>query len=117
MKTMLLAPFAAAVFSFLISFALAEQNVAKVASEKSESVAVKIDNFTFNPAEITVPAGTTVTWKNADDIPHAVAAVDQAFRSKAMDTDEEYSFTFEKPGAYEYFCSIHPHMKGKVIVK
>ncbi len=78
---------------------------------------VHIDNFTFSPQEISVPRGGTVTWVNDDDIPHALAASDKAFRSKAMDTDEQFSFTFNKPGTYAYFCSLHPHMQGKVIVR
>jgi amicyanin len=78
---------------------------------------VRIDNFTFTPAEVTVPAGTAVTWVNGDDIPHTVAASDNSFRSKVMDTDQQYSFTFTNPGTYEYFCALHPHMHGKVIVK
>ena len=78
---------------------------------------VLIRNFTFTPAEITVAPGTTVTWTNGDDIPHTVTATNKAFRSKAMDTDQHYSFTFTAPGTYEYFCSLHPQMQGKVIVK
>ncbi|MGZ5948283.1 MAG: cupredoxin domain-containing protein [Caulobacteraceae bacterium] len=81
------------------------------------SAAVNIDNFTFGPAALTVPVGTTVTWSNRDDIPHTVVAVDKSFRSKVLDTDEKFSFTFAKAGTYDYFCSIHPHMTGKVVVK
>jgi amicyanin len=78
---------------------------------------VTIDNFTFSPPAVTVAAGTTVTWTNNDDIPHTVRAVDGSFHSKAMDSDDKYSFTFTKPGVYSYFCSLHPKMVGKVIVK
>ena len=81
------------------------------------AAAVGIDNFTFNPQRITVKAGTTVTWTNKDDIPHAVVASASAFRSKALDTDDSYSFTFTTPGTYEYFCSLHPHMTGTVVVE
>lgn len=77
---------------------------------------VKIDNFTFGPAAITVRAGDTVTWINEDDIPHTVVADDHSFKSKVLDTDERFSFTFTKPGQYAYFCSLHPHMTGKVVV-
>jgi len=80
-------------------------------------VAVTIDNFTFGPPTTTVAVGTTVTWTNNDDIPHTVRAVDGSFRSKAMDTADSYSFTFTKPGVYSYFCSLHPKMVGKVVVK
>lgn len=98
-----------------VQTAFAEERVA--ANAPAPSPAVRIDNFTFTPAEITVPAGTAVTWINGDDIPHTVAATNNAFRSKVLDTDQQYSFTFAKPGTYEYFCSLHPHMQGRVIVK
>jgi len=78
---------------------------------------IKIDNFTFGPADTTVPVGATVTWVNGDDIPHTVVAVDKSFKSKVLDTDEKFSFTFTKAGTYAYFCSIHPHMTGKVVVR
>jgi plastocyanin len=78
---------------------------------------VKIDNFSFGPATLTVAAETTVTWTNRDDIPHTVVSDDKAFKSKVLDTDEKFSFTFTKPGTYGYFCSIHPKMTGKVVVQ
>jgi plastocyanin len=81
------------------------------------AVEVRIDNFSFGPAALTVPAGTTVTWTNRDDIPHTVVSNDGAFKSKVLDTDERFSFTFSKPGTYPYFCSIHPKMTGKVVVQ
>ena len=79
--------------------------------------AVTIDNFSFSPASITVPAGTTLTWTNHDDIPHTVVSDDQKFKSKALDTDDKFSFTFTEPGTYSYFCSIHPKMVAKVVVE
>jgi len=79
--------------------------------------AVTIDNFSFSPASITVPVGTTLTWTNRDDIPHTVVSNDKKFKSKALDTDEKFSFTFTEPGTYPYFCSIHPKMVGKVVVE
>jgi len=78
---------------------------------------VHIDNFSFTPAEITVAPGTAVTWVNRDDIPHTVVASKLTFRSKALDTDQQYFFIFTAPGTYGYFCSLHPYMKGTVIVK
>jgi plastocyanin len=78
---------------------------------------IKIDNFTFGPAELTVPVGTTVMWANRDDIPHTVVSTDKAFKSKVLDTDEKFSFTFSTPGTFPYFCSIHPKMTGKVVVQ
>ena len=87
------------------------------ASAAPAPVTVTIGNFVFGPEALSVPVGTTVTWVNGDDIPHTVVAVDKSFRSKVLDTDDKYSFTFAKAGTYAYFCSIHPHMTGKVIVK
>ncbi len=78
---------------------------------------VTIGNFTFGPMRVTVPVGGQVTWVNGDDVPHTVVAVGLAFRSKPIDTDERFSFTFSKPGVYKYFCSLHPKMTGTVIVK
>lgn len=83
-----------------------------------KDVKITIDNFTFSPPEITVPVGAVVTWVNHDDIPHSVVAGDKkTFRSKALDTDDSYSFTFTAAGDFSYFCGLHPHMTGKVIVK
>jgi plastocyanin len=79
--------------------------------------AVSIENFAFAAPTITVAAGTTVKWTNNDDIPHTVRAVDGSFHSKALDTADSYAFTFAKPGVYSYFCSLHPKMVGKVVVK
>jgi amicyanin len=87
------------------AFAAQEENV------------VTIDNFTFTAPELTVAAGTTVKWINHDDIPHTVVDKNKAFRSKALDTDGSYSFTFASAGTYDYFCGLHPHMQGKIIVK
>jgi amicyanin len=77
---------------------------------------VKIANFTFDPPTLTVKAGTTVTWVNADDIPHVVSEKDGKFRSSALDTDDKFSQTFSAAGTVEYFCAIHPHMTGKIVV-
>jgi plastocyanin len=81
------------------------------------NVAVKIDNFVFAPQAITVPVGTTVTWTNSDDIPHTTVSTDGVFKSKVMDTDEKFSYTFTKAGTYSYFCSVHPKMTGQIVVK
>jgi plastocyanin len=78
---------------------------------------VKIDNFTFTPPAITVSAGTTVHWVNHDDLPHTVVSDDKSFKSKTLDTNDEFTLTFTKPGTYSYFCSIHPKMTGKVVVQ
>jgi plastocyanin len=78
---------------------------------------VKIDNFSFTPATITVKVGTQITWTNADDIPHTVVSNDLSFKSKVLDTDEKFTLTASKPGTFPYFCSIHPRMIGKVVVE
>jgi len=78
---------------------------------------VKIDNFSFGPGTVTVSVGTTVTWTNRDDIPHTVVSTDRVFKSKVLDTDENFSFTFNKTGTFTYFCSVHPKMTGKVVVQ
>lgn len=79
---------------------------------------IKIDNFAFSPETLAVPVGTTVEWINRDDIPHTVVSDDRnTFKSKALDTDEKFSFTFTKAGTYPYFCSVHPKMTGKVVVQ
>jgi plastocyanin len=83
----------------------------------SSEVAVKIDNFSFSPATITVAAGTTIRWTNRDDIPHTVVSEDKTFKSKVLDTDEQFTYTFTKPGTYSYFCSIHPKMTAKIVVQ
>ena len=80
-------------------------------------VTVKITDFTFNPPTLTVGVGTVVTWTNEDDAPHTVNATTQAFKSGALDTDETFSFTFTKPGTYQYFCALHPHMTGTIVVE
>src|ERR1700686_1141126 len=89
------------------------------AQQKASSMEVKVDNFSFGPATLTVPVGTEVTWTNRDDIPHTIVSTDdpKAFKSKVLDTDEKFSFPFSKAGTYPYFCSIHPKMTGKVIVQ
>src|ERR1700692_612232 len=99
------------------SIAVTRPGVAK-AGDQPSSAEVKIDNFSFGPASLTVAAGTTVTWKNNDDVPHTVVSDDKTtFRSKALDTDDKFSYTFTKPGTYNYFCSVHPKMIAKVVVQ
>lgn len=87
-----------------------------VAPAGAAEVKVGIDNFTFNPKMVTVKAGDTVTWTNKDDIPHTVADPG-AFKSKALDTGDSFSFTFTTPGSFDYFCSLHPHMTGRIVVE
>jgi plastocyanin len=91
--------------------------IARAAEEQNATASITIDNFSFTPKEITVAAGTTVTWVNHDDVPHTVVSPDKKFRSKALDTDDQFSFTFTDAGTYNYFCSVHPVMTAKIIVK
>ena len=81
--------------------------------------AVNIDNFAFSPAELTVPVGTTVVWTNRDDIPHTVTAAEtpRLFKSETLDTDDHFSYRFDHPGRFAYFCSLHAHMQGVIVVK
>jgi len=78
---------------------------------------VKIDNFTFGPQALTVLVGTTVTWTNSDDIPHTSVSTEGVFKSKVLDTDEKFSYTFTKAGTYPYYCTIHPKMTGTIVVQ
>jgi plastocyanin len=83
---------------------------------QAEEIKVTIDNFTFSPAELKLKVGDTVTWTNHDDIPHTVVSAGK-FRSKTMDTDNTFTFTFTSAGDYKYFCSLHPHMTGMIKVE
>jgi len=99
-----------------IRIAVAAFMASHMGSARCAESMVTIDNFTFAPAKLTVKVGDTVTWKNHDDIPHTVVSAGK-FRSKTMDTDDSYSFTFTATGDYTYFCSLHPHMTGTIKVE
>jgi plastocyanin len=102
----------------VLGLALAGFAGTTAAGQNSAAPQITIDNFSFAPPTLTVAAGTEVTWVNHDDIPHTVVSEDKTtFKSRALDTDEKFSFTFSKPGTYTYFCSIHPKMTAKVIVQ
>jgi len=105
---------APAMIAIVLLAGLIKANAQQAASAAPE---VKIDNFSFAPAMLTVAVGTTVTWTNRDDIPHTVVSADGVFKSKARDTDEKFSYTFAKAGTYPYYCSIHPKMTGKIVVQ
>ena len=90
---------------------------AQAAAPAGNVVEVKVDNFSFSPQTITIKPGTTVIWTNRDDIPHTVVSDDKVFKSKVLDTDEKFTYTFDKAGNFPYFCSVHPKMTGKVIVQ
>ena len=101
----------------LLAAALPELTAAGEAATAASSATVTIDNFAFAPPTLTVTAGTTVTWKNEDDSPHRIGDKNGMFKSAALDTDDTFSQTFATPGEYEYFCSIHPYMTGKIVVR
>lgn len=105
-----------------LAFGLSKSNQARPATNgqntSSGQYQVKIDNFSFGPANLTVPVGATVTWINQDDVPHTVVSTDgKDIKSPVLDTDQKFTHTFAQAGTYAYYCSIHPKMTGKVIVQ
>ena len=92
--------------------------IVRVRAAGPAEAAAGIDNFTFSPASLSVAKGTKVTWTNHDDIPHTVtsAATPRLFHSGPLDTGDSFGFTFDAPGEYKYFCALHPHMQGTVLV-
>src|SRR5580700_1637400 len=104
-RSVSIAGLAAALVLGTLGFGAGQKSYVASAQEKMSMMEVKIDNFTFGPATLTVTAGTTVTWTNKDDIPHTVVSTDGVFKSKVLDTDEKFTFTFSKAGNYPYFCS------------
>ena len=118
-RSVWIAGLAAAMIAMMLLSAASPNSAANAQQVAPAMADVKIDNFSFGPATVTVAVGTTVTWTNRDDIPHTVVSTDdpKAFKSKVMDTDEKFSYTFAKPGTYSYFCSVHPKMTGKVVVQ
>jgi plastocyanin len=118
-RSVLIAGLAAVVMVAMVLLVAGSPNVTANTQQAAAATEVKIDNFSFGPGVLTVAVGTTVTWINHDDIPHTVVSTDdpKAFKSKVLDTDEKFSYTFAKPGSYPYFCSVHPKMTGKVVVQ
>ncbi|HZC23284.1 MAG TPA: cupredoxin family copper-binding protein [Candidatus Binatia bacterium] len=100
-----------------VALMIASPNLQANADQPTAMADVKIDNFSFGPQSLTVKVGTIVTWTNRDDIPHTVVSSDGVFKSKARDTDESFSYKFDKAGTYPYFCSLHPKMTGQVVVQ
>jgi plastocyanin len=100
-----------------VSVSAKNRSVAVTPQAQNQVIEVRIDNFSFGPQAITVAVGTTVTWTNRDDIPHTVVSTEGVFKSKVLDTDEKFSYKFEKAGNFPYFCSVHPKMTGTVTVK
>jgi plastocyanin len=107
----------AALAIILIMVAGRTRTFGATAAEDKPATEVKIDNFVFSPNPVTVSVGAAVRWTNRDDIPHNVVSDDKSFKSKVLDTDDAFVYTFTKPGTYSYFCSIHPKMTGRVVVQ
>jgi len=111
------ASFTASVMIAIVLLVAGSPNVTANDQPSAANAAVNIDNFVFGPQTITVPVGATVTWTNKDDIPHTSVSTEGVFKSKVLDTDEKFSYTFTKAGTYPYYCTIHPKMTGKVVVQ
>lgn len=107
---------ALAIFVLMMAGRSRSLTIAAPADTPAE-VAVKIDNFSFAPNTLTIAAGSTVRWTNHDDIPHNIVSDEKTFKSKVLDTDEAFAYTFTKPGTYTYFCGLHPKMTGKIVVQ
>jgi plastocyanin len=103
-------------FGVAFGLAWAAAMLVPATTARADDMEVHIDNFVFQPAELKIKVGTTVTWTNRDDIPHTVVSAGK-FRSKTLDTDDKFSFTFTNAGDYKYFCSLHPHMTGMIKVE
>ncbi len=111
------AGFTASVLIAIVLLIAGSPNVTASDQPSAANAAVNIDNFVFGPQTITVPVGATVTWTNKDDIPHTSVSTEGVFKSKVLDTDEKFAYTFTKPGTYRYYCTIHPKMTGTVVVQ
>jgi plastocyanin len=105
------------VVTIVVGAAVARSQQQEGTQQQAAVTKITIDNFSFTPGDVTVPTGTTITWVNHDDVPHTVVSTDKKFKSKALDTDDTFSFTFTQAGTYEYYCSVHPKMTAKVTVK
>lgn len=117
MKRMYFVPLVIGLTMGVIVVAAAHGRLAGASPKTAATTEVKIDNFSFSPVKVTVPAGTTVKWTNRDDIPHTVVSEDNmTFKSQVLDTDQAFTFTFRKPGTYRYYCSVHPRMTAEIDV-
>jgi plastocyanin len=112
-----IATLASTVMTAILLLFAASPSVSANDQPSAANAEVKIDNFVFGPQTITVPVGAKVTWTNRDDIPHTSVSTEGVFKSKVLDTDEKFSYTFTKAGTYPYYCTIHPKMTGKVVVE
>lgn len=99
-----------------ILLAAAITRAATDSKQSARETRIEIKDFSFQPKLVTVPVGARVVWVNKDEEPHTIVSTDKTFLSKALDTDDTFAFTFNKPGTYEYFCSVHPRMTAKIVV-
>jgi len=106
-----------ALMAGLAVFARGATSAATSTAPEPAGAEIQINNFAFTPDTITVPVGAQVTWTNKDEVVHNVVSSDKSIKSKALDTDDKFTFTFTKPGTFSYVCTIHPRMKGTVVVK
>ena len=109
--------FAAIAAVFTMTAIYGTRTHAAQANPPAKTVAIAIDNFKFGIVSIETAVGTTVTWTNKDDVPHTVVSATKLFKSPPLDTGESFSYTFKQAGAFEYYCSMHPRMTGKIVVK
>lgn len=117
MKRTYLVAFILCLIAIVGASAAAHRGSQSGASKAAAPTEIKIDNFSFAPVKMTVPTGTTVKWTNRDDIPHTVVSEDnKTFKSEVLDTNQEFTHTFRKPGTYRYFCSLHPRMEAEIVV-
>ena len=116
-RTLFVGTVAIALLVAVVAILMLQPTRARSEEVKSSPTQISVDNFTFAPNTVTVPINSTVTWVNKDDIPHVIASNDGLFKSKALDTDDKYSYTFNKAGTYAYYCSVHPKMVGTILVQ
>ena len=100
----------------LVGAGLMMATVSEMTKAAPPAAAVEIGNFTFKTPTLTVKPGTTVTWTNGDEDPHTVSATGGPFHSKTLTDGATFRYTFAKPGRYAYLCTIHPFMRGTVVV-
>jgi plastocyanin len=108
---------AAGLVAAMVVFAAGAADAVNADAVNADVIKISLSNFMFSPMSLTVSVGATVTWTNTDDEPHTVVSNAGLFRSGAMDTNESFSFKFDKPGTYHYTCSIHPRMVGTIVVR
>lgn len=108
---------AIAMSSLATAFCPFPESSVEVESAPAAIIEVSIENFSFGSGTVNIPVGATVKWTNRDDIPHTVVSAEGLFKSDALDTGDSFSYRFDKAGAFDYFCSLHPKMTGKIVAR